>query len=127
MVINLFCFKQLDHVGIRYADFSLEYFQNQTSRIHKWTLNMNTGTVTEELGGFPKVCHLACSHLIKQNIEFGAVNHEFHGRKNRFAYAGLIDPQTVKFPGVVKVDLDYNANELHEFYYGEGKFGGTQA
>lgn len=90
---RMFRFLALDHMG---------------THLHRWRLNMRTGTVTEE-------------RLSERITEFGMINPLHSGRRNRYVYAPTGVPGKFLFDGLVKHDTETGAEEYYPL--GDGVFG----
>ena len=83
-------------------------------RLHEWRITPSTKKVEE----------MFVSDIM---IETPRINDTFTGRKNRYAYASIIDSRSIsekaqlKFNGIVKFDLESRQSELFE--YDNGLFG----
>ncbi|KAM0943307.1 putative oxidoreductase [Dioscorea sansibarensis] len=70
----------------------LERMELLRSRLEMVRIYVNSGKVTRTM-------------ISAENLEFGSVNQEYVGRRNRYVYAGVAAPNP-KISGVVKVDLE---------------------
>ena len=82
------------------------------ARLHRWRLNLDTGTVKEE-------------QLSESITEFGMMNGSHAGRDYRYAYAATGKPGWFLFDGLVKHDLKTGTEERYSL--GEGVYGSETA
>lgn len=82
------------------------------SRLHRWRLNLVTGTVREE-------------QLSDSITEFGMINGAVAGQKHRYAYAATGKPGWFLFDGLVKHDLHTGLEERYAL--GDGVYGSETA
>jgi carotenoid cleavage dioxygenase-like enzyme len=82
------------------------------TRLHRWRLNLTTGTVKEE-------------QMSDSITEFGMINGGYAGGKYRYAYAATGKPSWFLFDGLVKHDLHTGAEE--RFAFGDGVYGSETA
>ncbi|MDV6268983.1 carotenoid oxygenase family protein [Rhodococcus globerulus] len=82
------------------------------TRLHRWRLNMRTGTTREE-------------HLSDLVTEFGMINANHGGIKHRYTYAAQAVPGWFLFSGLVKHDTLTGKEETYSF--GEGIYGSETA
>ena len=63
--------------------------------------------------------------LSTQNLDLGAINPRYQGKRNRFVYLGVGDPPP-KVTGVVKLDIEKKGGEcvVAARTYGRGRYGG---
>ncbi|GLT48634.1 hypothetical protein SLA2020_222470 [Shorea laevis] len=79
------------------------------SSVEKISINMKTGKVVRSI-------------LSRKNLEFGTINTSYIGKKNRYAYFGVVD-EVAKFSGIVKLDIE-TGKEVGRRFYGKSCFGG---
>lgn len=83
-------------VGLNIVGDSMKYVVERMellrSRLEMVRIYVNSGKVTRTV-------------ISPENLEFGSVNQEYVGRRNRYVYAGVAAPHP-KISGVVKVDLE---------------------
>ncbi|GLU19095.1 hypothetical protein SLE2022_353610 [Rubroshorea leprosula] len=77
--------------------------------VEKISINMKTGKVVRSI-------------LSPRNLEFGTINTSYIGKKNRYAYFGVVD-EVAKFSGIVKLDIE-TGQEVARRFYGKSCFGG---
>ncbi|HET9876350.1 MAG TPA: carotenoid oxygenase family protein [Mycobacterium sp.] len=82
------------------------------SRLHRWRLNLVTGTVKEE-------------QLSEDITEFGMINADYAARTYRYAYAATGKPGWFLFDGLVKHDVLTGRQERYSF--GDGVYGSETA
>nr|QTZ19663.1 carotenoid cleavage dioxygenase 4 isoform 3 [Bixa orellana] len=80
-----------------------------TTSLDKVTINMQTGEISRKV-------------LSPRNLEFGAINSSYAGKRNRYAYFAVME-EVPKTSGVVKIDLE-TGREVGIRFYGVGSFGG---
>jgi len=88
--------------------------QSDVPLLHRWQFNLKTGVVQEQ-------------PLDDRPCEFPRINDQYLGRPNRYGYAGKTAPTDLpKFDGLLKVDLETQDVQVHQFgtgcYGGEGVF-----
>ncbi|MFN3214836.1 MAG: carotenoid oxygenase family protein [Henriciella sp.] len=77
-------------------------------KLHRWRFNMRTGETREE-------------RLHDSIVEFGTMNQQFAGIKNRYVYSKTFIPGRFLFGGVTKHDLETGDSATLEF--GEQRYG----
>jgi carotenoid cleavage dioxygenase len=82
------------------------------SRLHRWRLNLVTGTVSEE-------------RLSESITEFGTINADYAAGRYRYTYAATGKPGWFLFDGLVKHDLHSGREERYRF--GDGVYGSETA
>ncbi len=82
------------------------------ARLHRWRLNLVTGTVKEE-------------QLSDAITEFGTINTEYAAREYRYSYAATGQPGWFLFDGLVKHDVRCGSEETYRF--GDGVYGSETA
>ena len=81
-------------------------FLRLAPRLHRWTLNLTTGSVQEET-------------LDDTFIEFSRMDNRYLGRRCRYGYSGKVPAlDTIRFDGIVKHDLDSGQKTQHVFAAG---------
>ncbi|WP_436495866.1 carotenoid oxygenase family protein [Actinokineospora sp. HUAS TT18] len=97
----------------RYARmFRMLSLDGMQTRLHRWRLDLRTGTATEE-------------RMTETITEFGMINSGNAGRPYRYAYASTGEPGWFLFDGLVKHDLATGREERYR--YGPGVFGSETA
>ncbi|MGX7826809.1 carotenoid oxygenase family protein [Actinokineospora sp. 24-640] len=97
----------------RYARaFRMLSLDGMRTQLHRWRLNLATGTVKEE-------------RLSESITEFGMINPGFAGKSYRYAYASTGEPGWFLFNGLVRHDLRGGAED--RYHYGAGVFGSETA
>ncbi len=76
-------------------------------RLHRWRFNLKTGQTHEQ-------------HLDDRDLEFGMINQQYAGRKYRYCYSAIPDPDRFMIKGVVKHDLECGQSWSYQF--GEGVY-----
>ena len=82
------------------------------TRLHRWRLNLRTGTASEET-------------LSDTVSEFGVINAAHAGEPYRYSYAAIGKPGWFLFDGLVRHDVKTGAEQ--RFGFGEGVFGSETA
>lgn len=82
------------------------------ARLHRWRLNLVTGTAKEE-------------QLTDTITEFGMLNPAYASRQHRYVYAASGKPAWFLFDGLVKHDLHTGGEERYAF--GDGVYGSETA
>jgi carotenoid cleavage dioxygenase len=82
------------------------------TRLHRWRLNLVTGTTTEQ-------------PLTDSITEFGMINAAYAGSDYRYTYAATGKPGWFLFDGLVKHDVKTGAEERYSF--GDGVYGSETA
>ncbi|GAB2271626.1 carotenoid cleavage dioxygenase 4 [Dionaea muscipula] len=79
------------------VEHMLEGFELMETSMEKIKINLKTGQLSR---------HPLCP----RNLELATINRAYQGKKNRFVYAGVVDP-VPKTSGLVKLDLDKAGSE----------------
>ncbi|KAK7309441.1 hypothetical protein RJT34_06172 [Clitoria ternatea] len=93
------------------VEHTLERMELVHAMVEKVRINLETGIVKRH-------------PISARNLDFGVINQEFVGKKNRFVYAAVGDPMP-KIAGVVKLDVsDKKEHTVGCRMFGEGCYGG---
>lgn len=72
-------------------------------QLHRWRFNLKDGTTREEV------------LYDKEPVEFGTINQQYAGVKNRYVYSTLLKKGWFLFTGLIKHDLETGATQRYEF------------
>lgn len=77
--------------------------------LHRWRFNMTTGETIEK-----RICD-------EEHVEFGTINPQYLGVKNRYVYSALGEEGWFLFSGLVKHDLEAGTTE--KYMFGDQRYG----
>lgn len=84
-------------------------YESFKPHLHRWRFNLLTGETSEE--------PLYNDHY----VEFGTINPQYLGRKNRYAYSATAEPGWFLFNGLIKHDLE--TGQTQKLHFGDQRFG----
>nr|AMJ39500.1 carotene cleavage dioxygenase 4 copy 2 [Bixa orellana] len=96
-------------VGTNIKSIENIFSRRVNSSLDKVIINTRTGKVSMR-------------PLSSRSLELGTINNSYAGKRNRYAYMGVME-EVLKCSGVVKIDLE-TGHEVASRFYGAGCFGG---